>query len=156
MKKIAASLTIIIISIGCQNVTDILPATDIKHIEKYHCWPYNVNVYSIEKVEIDSLFYTYPLKGFFVNNPKYKISTWAKYSKIDTCEWLGIKKTLKQCDGNNELYLKVLKGSDIYYAGSYQYFKNQQGKQKRSYEKILILDLSNKKLHIFKNVNKVF
>jgi len=155
MKEIVIYL-ILIMCLGCQNVSNILPATDLKYLEEYHCWPYNVNVYSIDEVKIDSLFYIYPLKSYYGDNPKYKTVTWTKYSEVDTTVWYGMDMTLKQCDDNTELYNQILKGSDIYYAGSYQYFKNLQGEQRRRYEKILFLDFSNNKLHIFNDVNKVY
>ncbi len=147
----------IAILFGCnEDTSNILPKGDIKYLEKYHCWPYDVNVYSIDEVKIDSLFYSYPLRSYFEDNPKYKIATWTKYLEVDTTIWYGMDKTLEQCDENIELYNQILKGSDIFYSGSYQYFKNQQGKQRRRYERILFLDLSNNKLHIFKDINKVY
>lgn len=142
---------------GCsENTCYILPKGNLKYVEKYHCWPYDVNVYSVDEVVIDTLFYTYPLKSYFGDNSKYKISTWTKYSEIDTTVWYGMDKTLEECDDNIELYDQILKGSDIYYAGHYQYFKNKQGNQRRRYERILFLDLNNNKLHIFKDINKVY
>ena len=155
MKKTAIYL-IILIFMGCQNGSNILPGTDFKYLEEYHCWPYNVNIYSINDIKIDSLFYTYPLKSYFGENPKYKITTWTKYDKIDTNVWHGMNKTLKQCDDNIELYNQLLKGTDIYYAGIYQDFKVLKGEKKRKYEKILFLDLVNNRLHVFKDINKVY
>ena len=142
---------------GCnEKNSSILPKGDLNYLEKYHCWPYDVNVYSVNNVKIDSLFYAYPLKSFFGDNPKYEVTNWKKYSEIDTTIWYGMDKTLEQCDDNIELYNQRLKGGDIYYAGSYHYFKNQKGEQRRRYEKILFLDLVNKRLHIFKDINKVY
>ena len=139
-----------------ESTSNILPEGDFKHIDKYHCWPYDVNVYSIDEVKIDSLFYNYPLISYFGENPKYKITTWTKYNEIDTTVWHGMSKTLKECDDNVELYNQLLKGNDIYYAGIYQNFKVLKGKKRRKYEKILFLDLVNKRLHIFKDINKVY
>jgi hypothetical protein len=155
MKAIPKYL-ILLIFIGCQSVSDILPVNSLKYLEEYHCWPYEVKVYSVDAVMIDSLFYLYPLKSYFGNDPKYKTTTWAKYSVIDTTEWFGMDKTLEECEKNFELYNEVMKGGDIYYAGRYQYFLNQQGKQNKEYETLLFLDLNNNKLHVFKDINKVF
>jgi len=142
---------------GCnENASNILPEGNLKYLEKYHCWPYDVNVYSIDEVKIDSLFYSYPLRSYFGENPKYKITTWTKYDEIDTTVWYGMNKTLEQCNENIELYNQLLKGNDIYYTGIYQNFKVINGKKKRSYEKILFLDLANNKLHVFKDINKVY
>jgi len=142
---------------GCnENTSTILPKGNLKYIEQYHCWPYDVNVYSANGIKIDSLFYTYPLKNYFGENPKYKTTTWAKYSEIDTTVWHGMNKTLEQCDDNIELYSQLLKGTDIYYTGIYQNFEVLKGEKRRSYEKILFLDLANNRLHIFKDINKVY
>lgn len=140
----------------CENTSNILPESDLKHLQKYHCWPYDVDVYSIDEVKIDSLFYSYPLKSYFGENPKYKITTWTKYNEIDTAIWQGMNKTLEQCDHNIELYNELLLEHDIYYAGIYQNFKVLKGEKTRKYEKILFLDLVNKRLHILNDVNKVY
>lgn len=138
---------------GCNN-SNVLPGAKIGYLEKYHCWPYDVTVYSVENIKIDSLSYTYPLKRYFGNNTKYNISTWKKYDDSDTLIWSGMNKVLEQCDANIELYMHIMKGEKIYYSGSYQYMKNREGKKERSYEKILFLDLKSNKLHVFKDVNK--
>ena len=146
---------------GCNN-SNVLPGAKIGYLEKYHCWPYDVTVYSVKNIKIDSLFYTYPLKRYFGNNTKYNISTWKKYDDSDwkkyddsdTLIWSGMNKVLEQCDDNIELYMHIMKGEEIYYSGSYQYMKNREGKKERSYEKILFLDLKSNKLHVFKDVNK--
>lgn len=138
---------------GCNN-SNVLPGAKIGYLEKYHCWPYDVTVFSVKNIKIDSLFYTYPLKRYFGNNTKYNISTWKKYDDSDTLIWSGMNKVLEQCDDNIELYMHIMKGEEIYYSGSYQYMKNREGKQERSYKKILFLDLKSNKLHIFKDVNK--
>ena len=146
---------------GCNN-SNVLPGAKIGYLEKYHCWPYDVTVYSVKNIKIDSLFYTYPLKRYFGNNTKYNISTWKKYDDSDwkkyddsdTLIWSGMNKVLEQCDDNIELYMHIMKGEEIYYSGSYQYMKNREGKKERSYDKILFLDLKSNKLHVFKDVNK--
>jgi hypothetical protein len=154
--KAIATYLLLLISAGCHNLSNILPTTDFKYLEGYHCWPYDVKVYTIDEVKVDSLFFTYPLNSFFGNNQKYKSTTWKKYSEIDTTEWYGMDETLEQCDENNELYTQRLKGGDLYYSGQYQYILNRQGERRRTYERILFLDINKKKLHIFKDINKVF
>lgn len=149
---------------GCYNSNSILPKAKINHLEKYHCWPYDVTVYSVKNIKIDSLFYTYPLKQYFGNNTKYNISTWKKYDDSDwkkyddsdTLIWSGMNKVLEQCDDNIELYMHIMKGEEIYYSGSYHYMENREGKKERSYEKILFLDLKSNKLHVFKDINKLW
>jgi hypothetical protein len=142
---------------GCtRNTSTILPSVELTHFENYHCWPYNVSVFSTGPVTVDSLFYTYPLKSYFGDNPKYEVATWAEYSNIDTTVWYGMDKTLSQCDQNIELYNHLLEGREVYFAGSYQYFKNLQGERRRTFEVVLFLDLSSKKLHVFKDINKVY
>jgi hypothetical protein len=155
MKKTSMYLILILI-FGCRNSSDIFPGTELISISNYHCWPYNVNIYSVKDIKIDSLFYTYPLKSYFGNNPKYKITTWSKYSEIDTTVWTGFNNTLEQCDDNTELYNQILKGDDIYYSGIYYDLKVQNGEKRRKYEQILFLDLANNRLHIFKDINKVY
>ena len=162
MKKSGIIFLFLVLGLsGCNN-SNVLPGAKIGYLEKYHCWPYDVTVYSVKNIKIDSLFYTYPLKRYFGNNTKYNISTWKKYDDSDwkkyddsdTLIWSGMNKVLEQCDDNIELYMHIMKGEEIYYSGSYQYMKNREGKKERSYDKILFLDLKSNKLHVFKDVNK--
>ncbi len=146
----------LILIFGCRNSSGILPEAELKFVSNYHCWPYDVTVYSVKDIKIDSLFFSYPLNSYFEENPKYKLTTWSKYDEIETTEWLGMNNTLQQCDDNTELYNQILKGGDIYYSGIYQYLKVQNGEKRRNYEQILFLDLVNKKLHIFRDINKVY
>ncbi|KAA3613110.1 MAG: hypothetical protein D8M58_12440 [Calditrichaeota bacterium] len=149
---------LICVLISCNDVTDIFPedVNSIKHIENYHCWPYNVSVYSIDQLEIDSLFFTYPLKSYFEDYSIYEVSTWSLYSEYDTVLWHGFDKTLRACDGNIELINQVMKKVDIYYSGCYRYVKDRDSEDRKRYEKILFLDLRNKKLHIFQDINKIY
>lgn len=157
LKKILLYLALFFLS-SCQINYCFLPGIELEYLYKYHCWPYEVTVYSFEGLKYDSLFYTYPRKSIFELITNYLISTWAKYqsNNIDTLEWYGMDKTLEHCDENIELYLNVLSENSIYYAGYYKYFKNKSGKKKRKYERIVFLDSNNKKLHIFNDINKVF
>ena len=134
------------------NTSDILPGSNLKFLNNYHCWPYDVNVYSIDKVKLDSVFFSYPLRSYFGENPKYKITTWTKYDEKDTKIW-HMNWTLQNCVGNIELYDQLLNGTDIYYTGIYQSMKNKKGEEFKSYEKILLLDLVYKRIHIFEDIN---
>lgn len=150
------SLLLIVTLLGCNRTSNLLPEADINYFEEYHCWPYDVTVYTIGNVKIDSLFYTYPLQRYFGSNPKYQVSTWTKYTDFDSTIWSGMNKVLEQCDDNHELYKLVIKEEDVYFAGSYQYLKDKQGEEKRRYETILFLNIKENKLHIFKDINKVY
>ena len=142
---------------GCtENSKNILPKGELKYLEKYHCWPYDVDLYFVDEVKIDSLFYTYPLSSYFGENTKYKITKWTKYDENDTILWQGMNKTLEQCKCNIKLNNQLSKGSGIYYTYIYQDFKILNGKKKRKYEEFLLLDLVNNRLHIFKDINKIY
>ena len=135
-----------------RNTSDILPGSNLKFLNNYHCWPYDVNVYSIDKVKLDSVFFSYPLRSYFGENPKYQITTWTKYDEKDI-NIRHMKSTLQNCVGNSELYNQLLNGIDIYYTGTYQSMKNKKGEKFKSYEKILFLDLVNRRIHIFEDIN---
>lgn len=170
-KSVIIFLFLVLGLLGCNN-SNVLPGAKIGYLEKYHCWPYDVTVYSVKNIKIDSLFFTYPLIRYFGNNTKYNISTWKKYDDStwkkyddsdwkkyddsDTLIWSGMNKVLEQCDDNIELYMHIMKGEEIYYSGSYHYMENREGKKERSYEKILFLDLKSNKLHVFKDINKLW
>ena len=134
------------------NTSDILPGSNLKFLNNYHCWPYDVDVYSIDKVKLDSVFFSYPLRSYFGENPKFKITTWTKYDEKDINIW-HMNWTFENCVGNIELYNQLLKGNDIYYTGIYQSMKNKKGEEFKSYEKILFLDLVYRRIHIFEDIN---
>lgn len=146
---------LLLLCFGCKNTNEILPNRKLNHISNYHCWPYDVEVYSVDEVKIDSAFYSYPLDSYFPNNPKFKITKWTKYHDTDTTVWAGMDKTLEQCDGDTALFNQVQKGNDVFYAGIYRDFKVKEGTQ-RIYEQILFFDVLNKEIHIFENINKVY
>lgn len=157
IKKISIIPALLIVS-GC-NISsnkDIVPFEIHNKVSSYHCWPYDVDVYPVSNIKIDSLFYSYPLGSYFGKNPKYKMTTWTRYGEIDTTVWRGMQSTLEQCDDNIELHNQILKGNDVYYSGIYRNFKALKGAEIRRYEKILFLDLANNRLHIFQDINKVF
>lgn len=156
IKFILLSLTLLVISFSCKRTSGLLPDADIDYNGKYHCWPYDVTVYSIDNIKIDSLFYAYPLQNYFGSNTKYKTSTWTKYADFDSTIWTGMNKVLEQCDDNHQLYKRIINGEDVYYAGSYHYLKNKQGEEKKRYETILFLDVKENELHLFRDINKVY
>lgn len=139
-----------------ERTSNILSEGEIHYLENYHCWPYDVSIYSIDKVKIDSSFYNYPLNDYFDGNEKYKITHWTKYNEIDTTIWNGMDSTLKKCDDNIDLYNSMLREHSIYFAGMYRNITGSSGSQKRQYAKIMFIDLSNNRLHIFKDINKIF
>jgi hypothetical protein len=139
-----------------ERTSSILPEGDLHHLEDYHCWPYDVSVYSIDEMKLDSAFHHYPLDNYFSEGAEHGITHWTRYNEIDTALWNGMDSTLKECDGNADLYRSLLGGGPIYFAGTYRNMIVSNGSRKRMYERILFLDVTNHRLHIFKDINKVF
>lgn len=155
MKFYYLILTVLALT-SCNNFKEPIPNVDIVYTDKYHCWPYDVEIYSVKNVKIDSTFFKYPQKDYFGNNSKYIATTWALYKDIDTLLFDGLDITLRECDDNKSLYQGIIKGDKIYYSGIYRLNRNLEGVKKRVYDEILFLDLKNNKLHIFKDINKVY
>lgn len=142
---------------ACSDRTSgIVPAGDLHHVEDYHCWPYDVSVYSIDEVKLDSSFHRYPLDGYFSESAEYERTRWTNYNENDTALWSGMDSTLKACDGNTDLYRSLLGDGSMYFAGTYRTIIVSNGSRKRKYDRILFLDVTNHRLHIFKDINKVF
>lgn len=141
---------------GCQNHSNLIHGAKFEYVNSYHCWPYDVEVYSVSNVTIDSLFFSYPSTTFKRGYPKLSLSTWDDYAKLDTIVWYGMEKTLNDCDENNELYQQIINEESVYYSGLYRYVKNLAGNKIRRYEIITFLDLQRMKVHIFKDMNKVY
>jgi len=146
-------LVLVILLPACTSIYKVLPETSLIIKDKYHCWPYNVSVYSVGQVTIDSTFFTYPIRE--VSDDRYEHSTWVKYEDSDSHNWSGMDKTLKECDGNKVLYNQIESGKDIYFAGTYSHLKNWEGKKMRNYDMIYCLAIEKMELHIFKDMNKM-
>jgi hypothetical protein len=155
MKLYIFSFLFIGFSCGCHFDNGDFPFRINDEISSYHCWPYDVNVYSVSEIKPDTLFFTYPLGNFSESNARFEISSWKKYNEIDSSNWNGMLETLKQCNDNVDLYNHIIKGNKVYYCGSYRNFKVQTG-LKRYYNEILFLDFTNKELHVFKDINKIY
>lgn len=139
-----------------ERTSDVLPKGDLLYLGDHLCWPYNVNVYSIDEWEMDSAFHRYPLDSYFSEGEEFGRTRWTKYNEIDTAVWYGMDSTLKYCVGNTDLYNSLLKGHPIYFAGTYRMVIVANGSKKRDYERILFLDVTNDRIHIFKDIDKVF
>ena len=148
MKPLILISTVFLFS--CQNTSNILPEADFDFVEEYHCYPYDVKVYAVDNVKIDSQFYSYPLKQYFRSNDKYDVSTWESYADFDTSVSYGMDSTLKHCDDGHSLFDQIMNNADVYYAGCFELSQGRNGVKKRSYEKILFLDLTHKKVYIMK------
>lgn len=143
--------------VGCgERASSILPEGGMHHIEDQHCWPYNVSVYSVDEVKLGPGFDRYPLDDYFTESKDYEITRWTNYQGIDTALWNGMDSTLKGCNDHTELYDGLMHGDPIYFAGTYRMMFVSNDRRKRDYERILFLDVNNKRLHVFKNINKVF
>ena len=134
----------------------VLPDGDPRYLEDYHCWPYDVSIYAIDEVKLVPEFVRYPLDSYFSEGEETGITHWTNYNEIDTALWNGMDSTLNGCDGNTDLYRSLLGGGPIYFAGTYRNMIVSSGSRKQVYERLLFLDLTKKRLHIFKDVNKVF
>lgn len=142
---------------SCSGSTSgLLPDAELHHLEDYHCWPYSVSIYSFDGALEKAALHGYPLDSYFPANGKYEVTRWSVYSEKDTSIWGGADSTLKDCTGNAELYASVLRGDRLYYAGQYMNMITAGGGSKRHYERLIFLDPKSKRLHVFKDVNKVF
>lgn len=136
--------------------SSILPDAELSYLSGYHCWPYDASIYSTGGLEFDPSWLSYPLDDFFSTGGKYTITHWTDYAAIDTALWNGMDSTLSECVGNNELHRSLLNGDPVYFSGMYRNMIVANGGKKRKYAQILFLDLRNQRLHMFKDINKVF
>lgn len=141
----------ILILFGCRDFSLVIPCEVNEKLSSYTCWPYEVDVYSVGSFNNDSLFYTFPKNEFFREATTGQTTKWTKYDIVDTSQWYGMDKYLKDFPKNGELYEQRKLKSSVYYCGYYQYYKNRKGEKRIRYEKILFLDKSNRKLYIFVN-----
>jgi hypothetical protein len=142
--------------VSFERTSGVLPTGDAHYLEGCLCWPYNVTVHSIDEVKMDQAFHRYPLDSYFPEGEDFGRTRWTNYNEIDTALRYGMDSTLKYCVGNNDLYNSLLNGDPIYFAGTYRPKIVSSGSRKRHYERILFLDVTKGRLHIFKDINKVF
>jgi len=144
-------LFLILLFTRCTNTSNLIPQSILVKKGSYHCWPYDVTIFSFFEIDIDSTFYTYPRLNNF--DERYELSRWAKYNEFDKSSWFGMDKTLRDCDGNRTLHSLIESGEDLYYAGLYDYSEGWGGKKTKNYEMISFISLEEKELHVFKNMN---
>ncbi len=142
--------------VSFERTSGVLPTGGLHYLKGYLCWPYNVSVFSIDDVKLDSAFYRYPLDDYLLKSGEYGITRWTNYSPIDTVIWYGMDSTLKGCNDHNDLYDALMRGDSLYFAGTYRNMIVPNGSRKQAYERIIFLDVTRKRLHIFKDINKVF
>ena len=141
---------------SCNDYREILPRGKIQYFSNYHCWPFDVKVYSINDFTFDSLIFSYPLPEFCSKLPKCNLTKWSQYSSSVDSEWYGFDKTLEKCDDNTELINQLKNESTLFYAGCHKYYLDQNGIRKKGYIEIMFLDTSQKKLHLFENINLLY
>lgn len=140
---------------GCSNrdFRDAVPFAVGERNVSYHCWPYDVSVYNVENIEIDTVFFTFPLHAFYGEQTKYQLSNWSRYDIIDNTVWYGMNQTLENCNDNHELFEHYRQGNDIYFAGIYHEILDKNEEKKRVYKRIMFLDVTGNKLHVFEDIN---
>jgi len=67
-----------------------------------------------------------------------------------------MKGTLKKCDNNIFLYNQLSKKNKVFYSGNYREFDRWNGTKKQAFDEILVREIENNQLHVFKDVNKAF
>jgi len=138
-----------------ERTSGVLPTGNLHYLEDYLCWPYNASVYSTDEVKMDSAFHRYPLDSYFSEGEELGRTRWTKYNEIDIAEWYGMDSTLKRCNDNADLYDALMRRDPVYFAGTYRLEIVANGRRKQVYERILFLNVNQKRLHIFKDINKV-
>lgn len=156
-----SSLVVLLLSFAwlyvfVERTSGILPEGDLTYEEDYLCWPYNVSVYSIEGLQVGPTLQHYPLDSYLPGGKELERTRWTRYNEVDTAEWHGMDSTLKDCVGNTDLYHSLVSGNPIYFAGTYSRMVVETGVRRRQYETLLFLDTTHQRLHMFKDINKVF
>lgn len=155
MRKLLFIVFLFTLIQGCSNLNfrDAVPFDIGEEIENYHCWPYDVSVYKAENIEIDTVFFTFPLQKFYGEQTKFQLSRWSRYDTIDSTVWYGMNRTLENCNDNHELFEHYRQGNDIYFAGIFHELLDRNGEKKREYKRMMFLDVTGKKLHVFEDIN---
>ena len=154
MKELSILLLILIIS-SCENSSSTLP-NELAFIEDYHCWPYNVEVYTVENLKTDNHIVEYPLDNFCSGSDKVFQTKWVKFKNLDTAVQNGYISMLSKCDDHSGLHDQIIKGNEIYFAGCYKYGKNRENDKVKFYYDITFLDVNEKELHVLEYINYIY
>ncbi|MGM0480230.1 MAG: hypothetical protein ACQERC_13490 [Bacteroidota bacterium] len=135
---------------SCYRVDNDALFDDLNKENNFHCWPYDVKVYSFEPQELDSLLYHFP-KGELCSE-EYELLKWSNEGAVSNMAQDDLSATLLKCDDSQGIEeIKVKEGT--MYSGCYREFILKEGEKKKVFEQILILDKDSLKLYSFENIN---
>ena len=121
---------------------------------EYHCYPYNVDVYKVNNLNIETDFYELPMLES--QNKKCKLTKWTKFTQLESKEQIGYRSFLKKCDANSDLDMSLEENDEIYFSGLYQYLLNREGKKVKCYDRIYFLNETKKRFHLFNDINTLY
>lgn len=151
----------LVVLFGCDDDNHIFPNANVKYIGKYHCWPYNVKMYSVNEIKVDSLFFTYPLHEFsdvYVkcrSDKKCHLLKWTAFNKLESQISYSFEWDLKNNNEDTmpENLLKQIKAdTEMYFTGGYRYFKSEKNAKEKRFYKIALYIPKEKQLHIFEEL----
>lgn len=151
MKYFIFFLILLLISCSKFNRNYFPKGVEINHIENYACWPYDVDVYSVNKLDYDSLFFKYPLND--ICSSDCKLVKWSKYDSVSVEGLSKFSNTLSQCEDSLSLLESIEQGNTLYYSGCYKVLKLKNGKSKRIFNNVTFFDEKSLKVFSFENIN---
>ena len=140
------------IFVGCSNKNDIIPSKRLGYIESYHCFPYDVKIYKTQDLIFDDNFFQYPKESFCNLTSGCNLIKWTKFSEYDKEERNDVIAYINKCDGNKDIFNQINLGKEIYFAGCYKNFKNNKGEAYRIYDLLAFIDVEQKKIHVFRDI----
>lgn len=147
----------------CISKSELFPNSNasLVYTRGYHCWPYNVKVYSIEKIVTDSLFFTYPKDEFLFERRKCPQSRecffvrWTPFNELEEALINSVKWDLnnnKEAFIPNQVLERIGSGDKIYFAGAYRFFKNTSSQENKVLYKVVLFFPESCELHVFQEV----
>lgn len=149
-----AILTLFCILMFCKNGADIAPNITMRLIGGDHCWPYNLKVYEIGNLPVDSMLYQYPRSSYYGLKRNYDLqATWKRFSDSSSHFPNGLKSFFIECDAATRFPGLLGEENDVLYAGSYTYMLGIGGAKSPHYNELLLIDLSEQKMYILDFMN---
>jgi hypothetical protein len=137
---------------GCYNNSEIIQSDNLKEIESYHCYPYNVRVYEAISVEYKN-FVEYPIDDFCSDNEDAYLNKWVEFTKLSRQEQNNWKRQLNKCNNNISLITAINRGDTVYFSGCYVLTKTRKNSKVKRHYKVNFFNKDSLVLHVFKNLD---
>lgn len=143
-------LVVVALLLGCNTANEYVPQK-LTLIDHVHCWPYDVEVYSLEELNGMDDLDGYPRIRL---REKEEMVEWSRAAEIPG----GIEGLVPSTCDDTARISDLFKTNEMecFVSGTYYQMKNENGSSYRHYNSIAIIDSASQTLYVFEDINKIW